>query len=472
MPMEKMIKRVAGFIRENDRFVVAHHHDADGLTSGAIMAQTLKRLGKEFVTLGMRQLTEDRVKDIKDASKKLSGKPHFIFVDFGSGQIPFLEKHFDSMAIIDHHPTLHETKHPHFNPFLAEVNGTDELSGSGSCYLVSREIDPANKDLSTLALVGAVGDFQDAKRGKLFGKNREIIQDAVEGGFLEKKKDMRLFGRHTRPLVQFIQYSSEPFIPGLSGNREACKQFLKGIGIEYYSSDGPRYYVDLNGEEKKKLFTALHVKAKQHGIPNHLVKRMIGEVYELKQEQEKTPLRDAREFATLLNACGRHGKEEIALKVCMGDRDKAYKQALNLLQQHRRMLKEGVEFASEKGVKEKTYVSVLDGMDVIPDTVVGIVAGMVLNGGKANSSKPIVGISKDDKGNLKASLRATYNLTGRGIHCGKAAEKVCEELGCCQGGGHNIAGGANSIEPSRLEDFLNGINKEFQKQLEKKKPTT
>lgn len=287
---------ITSFLRENDDFAVICHYDADGLTAGAISALMLDRLGKKYSVTPARQLDEQRIQAVKDKGK------HYLFVDMGSGQIPVITEHFDSFGIIDHHETLGDTDQPHFNAHLMGWDGAKEISGAGCTYMVAKAVDKKNVDLSPIALVGAVGDMQDST-GALVGKNREILEDGIKTGLIEAKNDISLYGRHSRPLTQFLAFSSEPFFQGLTGDEDACGAFLSELGIPVKKNEEWVYYSDLSESQKKKLISALFVLGKRNFVPEFLLKSLVREVYELTQEEPRTPLRDAREFATVLNAC-------------------------------------------------------------------------------------------------------------------------------------------------------------------------
>ena len=455
--LESRAGEVARFIKDNDNFVVVSHYDADGLTAGAIAALTLERLGKKYTIRPTRQIDEQRIKALKGLGE------NYIFVDLGSGQIPIIEENFESFAIVDHHETLGETKHPHFNAHLVGLNGATEISGAGCTYLVSKIVDHKNVDLSPIAIIGALGDMQDSS-GRLEGMNRNILADAVEAGLIKAEKDIRLFGRHSRPLVQFIAYSSNPVFPSLTGNEEACSEFLANLDIPVKDKSGNLlYYADLLPEQRKRLISALYVIGKKNFIPEFLLRNLVGEVYELLKEQPKTPLRDAREYATLLNACGRHEEGLIGIKVCMGDRGEYYHRAELLLQKHRRMLRDGIEFAKEKGLDEMEHIYILDAGTHIKDTLVGVIAGMLYGSKVAGQGKPIIALAIDEEGMLKVSGRANWMLVNKGLHLGKAMKQACEVVGG-EGGGHNIAAGAR-ISPKHKNEFLELIDKIVKEQM-------
>jgi RecJ-like exonuclease len=453
------LAEVCDFIREGDDFTIVGHHDADGLAASAIAALTLGGLGKRFSIHTTKQLDRDRIAAINGRGSR------FIFVDLGSGQAAMLEKELvgREFCIIDHHVPGAAIPRPQFNPHLFGADGSTELSGSGAAYLVAKAIDDGNVSLAPLAIVGAVGDMQDSG-GRLAGLNREILKDGEKAGTIEVKDDIRLFGRHSRPLTQFLSYCSEPFLPGLTADEEACRQFLHDLGIRLF--DGRwLYYADLSEQEKKRLISALYVYGKQHGLPEYILRGLVGEVYEFRKEPERTELRDAKEFATMLNACGRHGRPEIGIAVCMGDRSDAFAKARTLLQHHRKMLRDGIEWSQRHGVQELPHIYVLDGGTEIKDTLIGVIAGMLYGAQVIRHDRPVIALALDDEGKLKASGRATAALVRQGVNLGAAMREAAAAVGG-EGGGHNIAAGAR-MPPGQKKAFIEAVNDVIGKQIRK-----
>jgi RecJ-like exonuclease len=457
--LKKGLAEVCAFIRERDGFTVVGHHDADGLAASAIVALALKRLGKRFAIHSTKQLDRDRIGKIAELGDR------FIFVDLGSGQAALLGGALAGreFCIIDHHAPSAAIPEPQFNPHLFGADGSMELSAAGAAYFVAKALDARNVSLAPIAIVGAVGDMQDSG-GSLVGLNREILKDGESCGEIEVKNDIRLFGRHSRPLTQFLSYCSEPFLPGLTANEEACRQFLHSLGIKLFT-DRWLFYADLDDGQKKRLISGLYVYGKQHNVPEYILRTLVGEVYELKREPERTELRDAKEFATMLNACGRHDKPDIGIEVCMGDRGDAFARARTLLQHHRKMLRDGVEWSQKRGAVELKNVYVLDGEKEIKDTLIGVIAGMLYGAQVIRHDKPIVALALDDEGMLKASGRATAALVRQGVNLGAAMREAAAAVGG-EGGGHNIAAGAR-MPPERKKAFIEAVNDVIGKQIRK-----
>ncbi len=453
-------------IKKREKIVVIHHYDADGLTSGAIAIKALEREKKKVEHICLKQLYKENIEEIKSLGK------NYLFVDFGSGQLDYLhELGKDNVFILDHHiPIKVNDEIPefkfHINPLLYGIDGGKEISGSGVVFFFALALNKKNSDLSALAIVGAVGDMQDFS-GALIGLNRKILEVAEKEKVLSVKKDLRLYGRISRPLISYLCFSSSPILPELTAQSENCKNFLLHLGIPLKDSFSEEWlsYEDLSFEQKQTLSTALIMHLTKHNVPEWKIKELIGEVYTLEKEQPKSPLRDAKEFATLLNSTARHGEAQIGLDVCLGDRNSSssYGKALALLEEHRRELKLGIEFIERNGIEERESFYFFDAKEAIRDSLVGIIAGM-LYGSVIQENKPIIALARNEDGTIKASGRATKELLRRGLNLGLAFKEIGLEISGVEGGGHKIAAGCK-IPSEKLDEFLEKLNLKIKLQL-------
>ena len=260
-----------------------------------------------------------------------------------------------------------------------------------------------------------------------------------------------------------LQYSSDPIIPGLSGRESSCISFLQELGIHMQDGDNWRKWVDLSKDERRIIISNIAELLLTKGFNHKLTKRIIGEVYLLSKEKEGTELHEAKEFATLLNSTARYGKCDVGLKVCLGDRDKWFKKAKNLLLGHRHNLVEGLQFAREEGINKKEYLQFFNAGNGIRDTIIGIIANMLLNSEDVSSSLPLVGFAEKEDGNIKVSARGTEILVDKGLNLSAAMKKAAMAVNGV-GGGHNIAAGA-TIPKGKEEEFLEILEKEIKTQL-------
>ncbi|MFN3527779.1 MAG: DHH family phosphoesterase, partial [Candidatus Altarchaeaceae archaeon] len=191
---------------------------------------------------------------------------------------------------------------------------------------------------------------------------------------------------------------------------------------------------------------------------------LIGEVYTLLREKKKTVLRDAKEFATLLNACGRSKKPEIGIYICLRDnenREEYLRKANSILERYREQLRNGIEYLKNNNIKERKNFYYFDAENLIDENIVGVVAGIVYNCGIVERNKVIIGMANDSENEnfKKISGRATIELVRNGINLGKTFKECCEIVGG-EGGGHKIAAGAR-IPKEKIEEFLNILDEKI-----------
>ncbi len=454
--MLKRIEKIAGIIKKSKEIHIVTHIDADGISAGSIAYQTLDRLGKKFSIEFIKELDKEILERLKNENHELVW-----FTDLGSG---VASENSINMIITDHHTCSENSNLPfHLNPHLFGLDGSFEISGAGLTYLVSKIIDKKNVDLSSLAIVGACGDLQDRKYKKLCGLNREVLNDGENFNIVKPKIDIRYFGRETRPIYKMLQYASDPVIPGLSGRESACIGFLQELGIKGQDGDNWRRWIDLSKDERRLIISNIARLFLTKGFGHKITKRIIGEVYILIQEEEGTEVHDAKEYATLLNSTARYGKHDVGLKVCLGDRDKWFKKARNLLIGHRHNLVEGIQFAKEEGIIKRQYLQFFHAGSGIRDTIIGIVANMLLNSEETSKDLPLIGFADKGEGEVKVSARGTEEMVEKGLNLSLAMKKAASALNGV-GGGHNIAAGA-TIPKGKEEEFLEILEKEIKTQL-------
>jgi RecJ-like exonuclease len=455
--LNKRAKEIVNIIKKSKQIHIVSHIDADGLTAGSIAYKTLERIGKDFTIEFVKQLDEKVVKNIKDKNYELVW-----FTDLGSN----ISTNYNdiNMIITDHHECPENSnKSFHLNPHLFNFDGSYNISGAGTTYFVSKAMDKKNMDLSALAIVGACGDLQDRKYGKLMGLNREILTDGKRMELVNSKIDIRFFGRETRPIYKLLQYANDPVIPNITGRESSCITFLQELGIKLKDGDYWRRWIDLTKNERSKIISNIAQILLVKGFGYKITKKIIGEVYLLNKEQEGTEVHDAKEFATLLNSTARYEKYDVGLKVCLGDRDKYLKKAKNLLLGHRANLVEGLEFAREEGIVKREYIQFFHAGNGIRDTIIGIVTNMLINSDDVDSNIPLIGFAFKNDGQVKVSARGTEELVEKGLNLSTAIKKAASSLDGI-GGGHNIAAGA-TIPRGKEDEFLDILEKEIKTQL-------
>ncbi|MDD1769525.1 MAG: DHH family phosphoesterase, partial [Methanomassiliicoccales archaeon] len=351
----------------------------------------------------------------------------------------------------------------HVNPHLFGIDGSTDISGAGTTYSVAKHLTTNNVDLLPLAIVGAVGDLQDSATCRLRGLNHSLVEKGVSEGMLRATRDIRIFGRETRPVARMLQYSTDPMLPGLTNNEDACNSFLLELGIDLKEEEKWRCWVDLSTEERRTICSALAELLLDNRLGPSSVRRLIGDVYTLEKERPGTELHDAKEYSTLLNACGRYMKAEIGLDICRGDRGDSYSAGKTLLANHRGNLAEAISLVRDLGVHRRQHLQWFHGRDDILDSIVGIVAGMVLGSGEVVADVPIIAFAYSEDEKVKVSARGTRAMVDSGLDLAYAIKKASEKVGGT-GGGHNIAAGA-TIGMGKEEEFLDAIEAIIQAQM-------
>ncbi|AJC72159.1 single-stranded DNA endonuclease [Thermococcus guaymasensis DSM 11113] len=440
---------------------IISHRDADGITAGAILAKAVAREGGSFQLSIVKQVSEELIKELAEERRDV-----YVFSDLGSGSIELIDKYLDfaTVVVIDHHPPEKESfsvdSHLLVNPVPFGANSVRDLSGSGAAYFVVREMNRDNRELAYIAIVGAVGDMQEID-GTFHGLNLDIIEDGKKLGILEVRKELRLFGRESRPLRQMLAYATNPEIPEITGDERKAIEWLRSKGF-----DPDKHYWQLREEEKKKLHDALVLHMIKHGAPKEAIDRLIGDVVVSPLYPEGDVRHEAREFATLLNATGRLNAGTLGVAICLGD-EEAYRKARKMLDDYKREQIEARKFIIQNWsmVEEGEHAYVFYAGKNIRDTLVGIAANIAINSGLADPEKPVVVIadSEEDENLVKGSARTTEKALAKGYHLGEALREVAEKLGG-EGGGHAIAAGIR-FPKGRISEFIRLFNEALAKQV-------
>ncbi|WP_455391597.1 DHHA1 domain-containing protein [[Eubacterium] cellulosolvens] len=475
---------------EEEKFkkaLVISHIDADGLTAASIASLALQRQGIEYKVKFIKQLDDKVIEELDEHWAKTSANQMlFWFTDLGSGMCKQISKF--SPIITDHHaPNVmnydvpvksrmdllefsdvleHQLDEYHLNPHLFNLDGTYDVSGAGTAYLVTRELSRKNSDLAYLAVIGAVGDLQDSRFRQLIGTNRKILEDAEAAGMIKTVMDISSFGRETREIQNVLRYSTDPYFPGLTMNEANCIRFLKRLGIPLTIDGRPRHWVELTNAERQTILSELMELMLSKGIGHKDAKRLLGEVYTLPAETIGTVLHDAKEFSTLLNSCGKYNKPEVGFQICLGNRDEQLANALKLLKGHRSVLMSGLQFIKDQGITKLDIIQYFDAEDRIPENIVGTIASMLLNNGDVDEGKPIFGfVQVEDGSALKVSGRTTRTMVNKGVNLSQVMAETSRVLGSGSiGGGHDIAAGA-TIPLDKKHEFLAEAEKLVKRQI-------
>ena len=442
--------KISDCIKSKKSISITTHIDCDGLTSGSIIAKALIREGARCTLRTSKEFSKNVVESFKTDSRDFH-----IVTDLGGGFGKDLNQTLgDNWVILDHHQISEEEKDNQniINAWKYEIDGGSEICAGGMAYLAAMALDEKNSDLSEIAVVSALGDRQDQGDRKSFtGKNFEIVNTAKELGLVEMDLDLLLVGRETRPLAEAIAFTSQPFIEGLTWNKETCLSILKSSGIKLKEEGRWRVPAELNEEEKKLVIKTITDFSPDKNT-TEVMSELIGYTYTFPKEDKRSFLRDGREYSTMLNSCGRINRSGVGMAICMGDRNQVLTEGEGILTDYRKKIKEYMNILSNERwrILENENCIMVNGEDIVPETMTGTISSLIA-GSPKNIGKIVILRTRGEANTIKFSSRKSFGCKSK-INLSELMRTGAEKFDGI-GGGHNAAAGAK-ITKDKLDEFL------------------
>ncbi len=419
--LRALARKGVEYVEKHEFVRVFTHYDPDGITAGAIIATALIRLKKDFRISFLKGLNEELDYDKDDL---------VILSDMGSGYPDVVSRIEADTIILDHHIPLGRIEKEnivHVNPHLAGLDGTYELSASGTAYIFANELGD-NRDLAGIALVGAIGDKQRMKGG-----NEVILKEGIENGCIEVKKGLSV---HSMKVRDALMLSLEPFLD-FYGKEEELEEFLRKVGI-----DGDKDLEDLNDEEMYRLTNAVALRLLRMNAYPGVIRDVVRGRIVLKNEL----IKNALTMCDVINACGRVTACSIGLALCLRD-SKYLEKSFEIWRKYTVELLERIN-AVRNDVKEGfciRYVVMTDGNAASPIAT--------LFSRYFYPDKPFVAVSvKGEK--AKVSARGNDSIN---VNLAEIMQKAGEKVGG-RGGGHRVAAGA-IIPADKVEEFISEVDR-------------
>lgn len=429
--MLSRLNEAAGKLKELNKtknLRVITHFDTDGITSGAIFSRALQRAGFRFSLEIVKGLEEEFIRSLPESDV-------LVFLDLASGSLHYLRDKKTEVFVFDHHEMVQEIPSNVFmvNPLMDQE---EKLCSAAICYLFAKELAYENKDLAYLAVIGMVGDLHEKNIGKKFGEILEDSETTVKKGVLIYPS--------TRPLDKALEYSSSPYIPGVSGSRVGVLELLRDSGLANNKGKYKALY-ELNDDEMTKLITAIVLKCKGHASHDGLV----GNLFLVKFFNR---LEDAREMSALINACSRMDYPEVALGFCLNSRA-SMEEAEKIYINYKQSLVSALKYVSETEKLEGKDYMIINARDRIKDTIIGTVASILSHSPLYKEGLVIVALSYNEN-KIKVSAR----LAGRkGRNVRDILHQVVVPMGGEVGGHPNAAGCL--IEKDKEAEFIGELRK-------------
>ncbi len=454
--------------KKGSQILVLTHFDTDGLASAGILGAALSRLDASMHIRAIDGLDERTMNQAPIDTADLT-----VLADMGSGMLELLNSKVGKRALIlDHHQPVGnpEEKIIQVNPHTFGFDGAREISGAGIAYFVARATDANNLDLSALGVVGALGDMQDrGEKRSLHGLNSVIAEDGAKAGCLKLDRDLVLYGRETRPIHKALAYTSNPFLPGLSGQEDRCLSLVTSAGIAVKKDERWRTLADLSDGEKQNLLSAIIQAVSSKGVAGKVALNLIGTVYTLPKEERGMPTRDAREFSSLLNACGRMNRQGLAISICLGERGSVMDEGQEVLAEYRKTIAQYMTWVTETQdrIEELEGIYVVHGEGTIDENMTGSISTILVSSGIFDPMKALLVLARTSEGDLKISARGTEQLVISGVNLGKTLQELTPAHGG-SGGGHDIAAGGN-IPADSEKLFLRELDLSISRMLREKR---
>jgi len=434
MSLEQSIKDNAKKFLEKSKekeILVVSHFDTDGISSAAIMTKALKELDLNFSVKIMKGLEKE---DILSLPKNKI----ILFLDLASGSLHHLEEsELKDIFIIDHHEIIYNipSNVTMINPDLHEKQ---KLSASALTYLFCKEISKTT-EIAKLAVLGMIGDCLDKELDKL---NHGILED----NDIKRKRGVLIYPS-TRPLNRALEFSSSPFIPGVTGDIKGVMDLIREAGIGQI--DG-RYksLLELDEKEMTKLTTAIMLR-----LPHTRIQELVGDIFLLKFFNK---LEDARELSAKINACSRMGEPQTALQLCL-EIASARKRSETIYTKYKQEIVAGLKHIEDGAEKYegKGYL-IINAKQNISETIIGTMASILSNSTVYEPGKIIVTMGYFEE-KIKISARV---VADKERNLREMLNCVITEIGG-EVGGHKSAAGC-VISRDKEKDFLDTLKRNLE----------
>ena len=286
-----------------------------------------------------------------------------------------------------------------------------------------------------------VGDLLEKEIDKL---NNNILED----GEIKRKRGLLIYPS-TRPLNRTLEFCSNPFIPGVTGNIKGVLELLREIGLNPISGKY-KNLIELDSEEMEKLVTAIILRN-----PKSKHKEMIGDIFLIKLFNK---LEDARELSAMINACSRFGEPSTAIQLCM-EISGAKKRAESIHTKHKQLIISGLKFVSEtEKIKGNGFV-IINAKDKIKDTITGTITSILSKSSLYEEGTIITTMAYyDDK--IKISAR-TVGQNGQNLR--EMLARIISIIGG-EVGGHKFAAGC-IITQDKEQEFIDCLKKNLEVEI-------
>lgn len=369
--INEVSRKVRDVIAQEGHILLLSRPRADGIAATGILAKSIMRMEGRF-TIKFSNMFLDRPSSVGEVRADL-----VFLLDLGED----LSKEMSNILstehiVIDHH--IHEEYDElDIVPNRFGFRGSDEVSTSTLTYMLAKSLSEENKDMVASAVVGSIGARQDVcDRRSLCSLNEALLQEAINSGYVETRDGIVLLGIFNHPIHESIAFTVDPFITSLAGNVETCKSVLLNAGIELRYEYKWKTFDMLSEDERKKLMNTL---SSYLAISGDTLESIMGTIFILKQEDEHTPLKEAREFSYLLDSFYEEAGNGVS--IIMGKRGREVEEGKNRLISYLNKVIEQTKalMVDEKRLVVNDDIAILIGDGIVDDLFLEPVSYVVSN---------------------------------------------------------------------------------------------
>ena len=410
IPIEKIrlikskAKEILDIIKStNKNVLIVSFGNPDNLCSVGILMQSLKQLN-----IGSHAMFLDNNRNLEKRLKRFEYST-FIFIGLQISDLPkyITEKEEINIILINHEMSPKEEKKINEERFkiLSLVQfeiPIEAISNSGLAYYFAEGFNDEYQQYSGLAIIGAISKRQiNPKNQELIGLNTMILNEGKGEGYIVETKGTRIPGRESQPIHLALKYSINPYFAGLTGNESACTAFVSRLGIRMEDPDGNlRTIASLEMEETQKLNDALISKLMETETQSVSdIYKLIGPIYILSKETEKSQARNVEEFLWLLDGACQLKKYSLALAIILGDRANLFDQLIRDLSNYHGKASQIIEdiVNNPEKIEDKTYFRFIDGTSFLDIESTSLVINALVESGIIPIDVPLISIIKKEK---------------------------------------------------------------------------
>jgi len=280
--IEEISNRINKAVENKQNFLIISSLNPDGLSSSIFLLKYLYEKNSEVHLTFLDYISK------KETNNLFLGEngyeyDNIIFLDTGSifsDDIIKLNKDLNkNIYIIDHHfliiKDIELNNVVNLNPNIFNLDGYKEISTSNIIYYLYQSLNPYDKNILYLSLIGNLYDFNKP--------NNEILNELIDREILSKYTGINLPGIFTKPLYKVLSSPFNFYIPNISGSDEKALELVKELNIKDKGTANV-FYKDLSEEDIKKIVSSIIKLKLKYNLQR--TDDLVNEIYKINKNEE------------------------------------------------------------------------------------------------------------------------------------------------------------------------------------------